>query len=95
MAFSSKSAQFLFFPWLLRAMERPRPVSALLHSSTLVLAGVILSYRLKEMRARIDFRLLFSRILRLLLRVIGTIAFTDLKKRVACSTVYNVGFIFV
>lgn len=95
MAFSSKSAQFLFFPWLLRAIERPRPVSALLHSSTLVLAGVILSYRLKEIRARIDFGLLFSRILRLLLRVIGTIAFTDLKKRVACSTVYNVRFIFV
>lgn len=94
-AFSSKSAQFVFFPWLLRAIEGPRPVSALLHSSTLVLARVILSYRLKEIGAGIDFRLLFSRVLRLLLRVIGTMAFTDLKKRVACSTVYNVRFMFV
>lgn len=44
-AVSSKSAQLVYFPWLLGAIERPRPVSALLHSSTLVLARVILSYR--------------------------------------------------
>ena len=93
MGFSSKSAQFVFFPWLLRAIERPGPVSALLHSSTLVLAGVILRFRLKE--TRITWGLIISRMRGVILRVIRTSIFVDIKKRVASSTVYNIGFIFL
>nr|BBB04279.1 NADH dehydrogenase subunit 5 [Salpa fusiformis] len=93
MGFSSKSAQFVFFPWLLGAMEGPGPVSALLHSSTLVLAGVILGFRMKDMG--IGSGLLISGMGGIILGVVGTSMFVDLKKRVACSTVYNVGFMFL
>ena len=41
-----KSAQFLFYPWLQDAMEAKLPVSALLHSATLLAAGLFVTLRL-------------------------------------------------
>ena len=51
----SKSAQLPFSPWLFSAMAGPSPVSALLHSATMVAAGAYVVVRLHPLLERVSW----------------------------------------
>nr|YP_010231378.1 NADH dehydrogenase subunit 5 [Apharyngostrigea pipientis]QSV37708.1 NADH dehydrogenase subunit 5 [Apharyngostrigea pipientis] len=93
----SKSAGFPFISWLLEAMRAPTPVSSLVHSSTLVAAGVwfVLSYGLVF---ESDFYLFFvfvSSLLTIMVTGLCALFFLDLKKIVALSTCNNIAWCLV
>nr|WSP01987.1 NADH dehydrogenase subunit 5 [Creptotrematina aguirrepequenoi] len=83
----TKSACYPFISWLLEAMRAPTPVSSLVHSSTLVAAGVWFLLRYDSFFSGKSYSLLvFISLLTML--ITGTCAcfFMDLKKMVALST---------
>ncbi|MCK4456778.1 MAG: NADH-quinone oxidoreductase subunit L [Thermoplasmata archaeon] len=99
-AFASftKSALYPFQKWLVRAMVAPTPVSALLHSATMVNLGLYLLFRLSPLYEQF---FLFA----IVLSVIGGFAFTfgavqaipqdDSKRLLAYSTISNLGLVVV
>ena len=91
----TKAAQFPFHSWLLGAMVAPTPTSALLHSSTMVKAGVFLIIKLAPV--------LGMNIAGLMVMLIGGITFliasfaaisqSNAKRVLAYSTIANLGLI--
>ena len=95
----TKSAQVPFRAWLPAAMAAPTPVSSLVHSSTLVTAGVYLMVRhLSNFTYRPEYWIqlvLFSGTITILIARISAINEKDIKKMVALSTLSQLGIMFI
>ncbi len=92
----TKSAQFPFHFWLPRAMAAPTPVSAYLHSATMVKAGVFLLARMYPVLGDNDlwfWIVSLTGLATLLLGAVVAIFQHDIKGLLAYSTVSHLGLI--
>ncbi|MDQ0303194.1 monovalent cation/H+ antiporter subunit A [Ancylobacter polymorphus] len=92
----TKSAQFPFHFWLPHAMTAPTPVSAYLHSATMVKAGIFLLMRLWPVMSGTDawfYLVVPAGLVTLLLGAFIAIFQQDLKGLLAYSTISHLGLI--
>nr|YP_009491825.1 NADH dehydrogenase subunit 5 [Dosinia altior]AWI67995.1 NADH dehydrogenase subunit 5 [Dosinia altior] len=88
----TKSAQIPFSAWLPEAMAAPTPVSTLVHSSTLVTAGVYVLVRFNVLLGEMSFYvLLFLSMMTIIMAGSSAVLEVDMKKVVALSTLSQVG----
>lgn len=94
----AKSAQFPLHTWLADAMEGPTPVSALIHSATMVAAGVYLIARLYPIYSLSDGIMDFIAVIGLITALICAyfaITQNDFKRILAYSTNSQLGLMFL
>jgi len=91
-----KAAQFFSHVWLPDAMEAPTPASALIHSSTLVVAGIFLVIRFSVLFEFTTFTNYYLALLGAITLSFGAVTATfqnDIKKLVAYSTISQIGYL--
>ncbi len=94
MGVMGKSAQFPLHAWLPDAMEGPTPVSALIHSATMVAAGVFLLSRTFSLFSASSTTLLVILVIGTLTALLGATLATvqrDIKRVLAYSTISQLG----
>jgi NADH-quinone oxidoreductase subunit L len=91
-----KSAQFPLQTWLPDAMEGPTPVSALVHSATMVAAGVYLTGRFYPMFVKeVLLTIAYVGCITAFLAATIAIVATDIKKVLAYSTISQLGYMML
>ncbi len=90
----TKSAQFPFHIWLPKAMEAPTPISAYLHSATMVKAGIYLLARMHPLLSEtVAYFVILSSVggVTMLLGAVQGIRQTDMKSLLAYTTIMALG----
>ncbi|GMQ93395.1 MAG: NADH-quinone oxidoreductase subunit L [Acidimicrobiia bacterium] len=98
LAAAAKSAQVPFSPWLFSAMAGPTPVSALLHSATMVAAGAYILIRLQPTLSMVNWFAPVVVGIGLITALAGgmvALAQQDLKKALAGSTSAQYGLMLI
>ncbi|MFO1095565.1 MAG: NADH-quinone oxidoreductase subunit L, partial [Planctomycetaceae bacterium] len=91
-----KSAQFPLQTWLPDAMEGPTPVSALVHSATMVAAGVYLAGRFYPMfTPEVLLAIAYVGCITLFIGATIAIVATDIKRVLAYSTISQLGYMML
>jgi len=94
----TKRAQLPFSAWLPMAIAAPTPVSALVHSSTLVTAGVYLLIRYRDIvfrEKRSNYLLIVISVTTMFMAGLIAVFENDLKKIIALSTLSQLGLIIM
>ncbi len=91
-----KSAQFPLHTWLPDAMEGPTPVSALVHSATMVAAGVFLTARFYPFfLPEVLLVIAIAGVITLFMAATIAIVATDIKRVLAYSTISQLGYMML
>nr|UZT67613.1 NADH dehydrogenase subunit 5 [Parnips nigripes] len=93
----TKSAQIPFSMWLPAAMAAPTPVSSLVHSSTLVTAGIYLLIRFNKlfMMNNMNMYIMFIGLMTMLISSLNALMEFDFKKIIAFSTLSQLGLMML